>query len=956
MSTAPTLALTEDRLLIQRWRSQPALTVADAMERLWKQQKKLGNPKSLEPVMHELRAADRTANVLRWISFLLFDLENGRRVSGVMPEGKERVSGYTPDVKAKITNFLELSEEDGFLMNEDVSDILLGFSNQWSGLLEQARYRVLIQYNLLQWLVKRTGLTIEELVSNKYTVEQLLEMLKEKGEGGTGGAGAGHGKKDDVPLPVVLWQSALLTLGFGGPFVAPTNGQKMLAFHYLWNALIEQGEPEFIKNMVQQISIHPNSKPIFDEFMSMHKELERFQHADLKLAQQITVLYQDRNRVSLDLSEPGTGKTRPAVAASLFFDYDRVGIIAPRRTWHGWRQEIKRFHPDAKVYSVKERLPKSFDHRAFVLITPELFQQRNKDKYVQRMVDLDLNQLITDELQLFTGQGLRNDTEEKLRLRQQRYFFLIDNIPASCKVHCISATPVRIRPQEFTVFLERLLKLDLGHISAKAGVATGYQLREIFFQHGVRFYNDDKMPVLSQELLEFEVTKEELAEIQEAEGELAKESILTTIKIRFLLKHHPELFRQPNSSTLLFTNFVGTSEQEESSLISKLVAELPKGTLVVTGERDDLKDENNDFTVEPIIRGNYPPIACSRTIINGINGLQTVSNTIIPVGQFRTYADFEQGLHRIYRQGSVFESVNVVFVVAKNVPYDRKHFVTMQDRRTFHECLMDGETTLPMPDDKEFDRIYAELQKKFKPYTVQQKVSPSQPLPPLKKGKMAKDVISMVHRDFSVQGVEFVIKRLDAGHYRFGANGYTYDRNGQSMDRRGYVERCTLRSSHWDRVPAEHFVENYIKEHPELVWADIGCGLATPDMDLPNRAYFVDSLINWHPKIKSEFSWATSIPTGECDIVSFIMSLYGGSVVKKDIAYVLKQLVEARRILKPGGRLVIVKSDNDKWVRKILPTLLGQAGFRVPKDQDTFRKEKMPYGNGYMSFWVAEAV
>jgi hypothetical protein len=127
-------------------------------------------------------------------------------------------------------------------------------------------------------------------------------------------------------------------------------------------------------------------------------------------------------------------------------------------------------------------------------------------------------------------------------------------------------------------------------------------------------------------------------------------------------------------------------------------------------------------------------------------------------------------------------------------------------------------------------------------------------------------------------------------------------------------------------------------------------------MDVPNRAYFIDALINWHPKIKPEFSWNTSIPTGECDIVSYVMSLYGGAVVKKDIAYALKQLIEARRILKTGGKLVIVKSDNDRWVKKILPTLLKRAGFRVPDGQGTFRKEKMPYGKGYMSFWVAEAV
>jgi hypothetical protein len=89
-------------------------------------------------------------------------------------------------------------------------------------------------------------------------------------------------------------------------------------------------------------------------------------------------------------------------------------------------------------------------------------------------------------------------------------------------------------------------------------------------------------------------------------------------------------------------------------------------------------------------------IVASQTFATGMDGAHKTSDTLITLGLPWHSASHDQLVARLQRQGAALPNGEMTLVVrefipvATNVKYDWRRFVTVYQRRTFNDCLLDG--------------------------------------------------------------------------------------------------------------------------------------------------------------------------------------------------------------------------------------------------------------------------
>ena len=100
--------------------------------------------------------------------------------------------------------------------------------------------------------------------------------------------------------------------------------------------------------------------------------------------------------------------------------------------------------------------------------------------------------------------------------------------------------------------------------------------------------------------------------------------------------------------------------------------------------------------LQPFIKGKVDVLIGSVPVGTGVDGLQYVCNRLIVVSLPWTSAEYEQLIGRLYRQGSVFDKVEVIIpqvVLAHNGDiwsWDKMRMHRIQYKKTLADAALDG--------------------------------------------------------------------------------------------------------------------------------------------------------------------------------------------------------------------------------------------------------------------------
>jgi hypothetical protein len=311
----------------------------------------------------------------------------------------------------------------------------------------------------------------------------------------------------------------------------------------------------------------------------------------------------------------------------------------------------------------------------------------------------------------------------------------------------------------------------------------------------------------------------------------------------------------------------------------------------------------------------------SSTLGTGVDGLQFVCNRLIVATLPWTSAGYEQLVGRIYRQGSVFEHVDVIIpqVMLRHDDdiwsWDMQRRDRILYKRTLADAAVDGvipegvlesESAMLKHAREALDAWIARLEQSGELQGIERDRLVI-PLPEDEKRKAQRRF-----GDFATMNARFNNAKSATTHRRLLADPSEW-----------YLYHTLYREARktWAEVPVETFID-WLSARPHLVVGDFGCGEAQIAASLPNTVYSFDHVAINEQVIACDMA-LTGLQDGTLDVAIFSLSLMGTNIED--------YLTEASRLLKIDGRLRIAEAAGH-WhgeKREELVAMIQAAGFQL---------------------------
>jgi len=476
----------------------------------------------------------------------------------------------------------------------------------------------------------------------------------------------------------------------------------------------------------------------------------------------------------------------------------------------------------------------------------------------------------------------RGKTESKRRQLINYLLAQATKANAGLRVLAMSATPVINSLDEAVSLLEMTTGHEYPDLNTRARVSNALAVHEQLVIHGLRYVPRYDIK-LHERLLE--IDGNDLAERLQAVGKgqvLSIETILTEAKLDTIVE-----LAKPG--TIVYSQFVDTIFPMIRDRLSH------KGFSVAAFSGED-KSGLNEF-----IGRRADVLIGSSALGTGVDGLQYVCNRLIVNCLPWTSAGYDQLLGRVYRQGSVFQDVDVFIpqVVLRNDSdewsWDRQRLARIHYKKTLADAAVDGvvpEANLASPElmleeaKKALDAWIERLAKgEFHEFSR----------PTLRVPLPTETVPEGIRRfgDFSAMNARINSSHSETTHRRFQENPEEW-----------FLYHTLYREarSTWPEVPFEVIAE-WLKKRPDWVVGDFGCGEAELARRIPNKVYSLDHVAVNQSVLVCDMA-ATGMADEVLDVAVFSLSLMG-------LNY-REYLQEAHRLLRYGGWLKVAESAS-RW-------------------------------------------
>ena len=596
----------------------------------------------------------------------------------------------------------------------------------------------------------------------------------------------------------------------------------------------------------------------------------------------------------------GAGKTLSAILASRVVDARLTVVVAFNSTVTPWAERVKEAFPDSKIL-IKERGNISVDpaKHTYLILNFETFQQPDSVAMVERLVKYNkINFVVLDEIQ-----SVKQRTPKVASKRRQVVSGLLSSASEKnpdLRVLGMSATPVINNLYEAKALLELVKGVSFDELETFSNIPNAIAMHQKLILYGIR-YRPEYKQTIETEFKEIQGNEylPQLAKLRKG-AILDLERVLLDAKLETILA-------SLKKGTLIYTHYL-------TGLVTPLRHAIEKAGFKVgmfTGEDKSGLDLFKKGKVDVLI-GSIP-------VGTGVDGLQYVCNRMIAVSLPWTSAEYEQLIGRLYRQGSVFDKVEVIVpqvVLEHNGDiwsWDRMRMNRIQFKKTLADAAMDGvipEGELSSPETmfkKAREALQAWIERiEQDGVAIIERAQLRVPLP-----KETAHIIQRRFGDLSVMN----------GRFNTAYSSTTHERLNQNPEE-WYLYHTLYREARkdWAEIPFEKIAKS-LKKRPDWVIGDFGCGEAKLAASLPNKVHSFDH-VAVNESVTSCDMTHVPLEDSSLDVAVFSLSLMGLNYAD--------YLKEAYRTLKFGGLLKIAEPIN-RWQEKRIELLseIASSGFRI---------------------------
>jgi superfamily II DNA or RNA helicase len=383
----------------------------------------------------------------------------------------------------------------------------------------------------------------------------------------------------------------------------------------------------------------------------------------------------------------GAGKTNAAILASAVVDAHFTVILAANSTVSNWGATVRRSF-DANVIHVHDEKPRRFclqpGKRNFVVVNYESFQQDWSADLISLLAQQSCIDLIVfDEVQ-FTRQRYESESQKSERRKQvERLVQLGAQKNPDLRVLAMSATPVVNNLREAVKLLELLLpEHDFSAVPVQPCLANAVGIHILLREHGIR-----SIPQYEIKLVEKSVSidgQELLHRLMELKPQQLLQMEQTLLEAK--LRHLAQWVRR---GTLIYTSYKTGIVEPLTTAVEKLGFRVQYFTgdeqVVIEEFVRDFKNNRVDVLI-----GTAP-------VGTGVDGLQFVLDRIVFITLPWSHAEYKQIVGRLWRQGSAFESVEVIIpqVTLRQQrvgpwSWDEQRLRLIEYKQTLADAALDG--------------------------------------------------------------------------------------------------------------------------------------------------------------------------------------------------------------------------------------------------------------------------
>jgi hypothetical protein len=456
----------------------------------------------------------------------------------------------------------------------------------------------------------------------------------------------------------------------------------------------------------------------------------------------------------------------------------------------------------------------------------------------------------------------------------------------------MSATTLINNLYEAKALLELVKGVEFNDLNTFSSIANASAMHEKLILYGIR-YRPEYKQTIETEFKEIPAN-EYLAQLRKVRkgAILDLEKVLLDAKLETIIS-------SLRKGTLIYTHYL-------TGLVNPLRRTIEKAGFKVglfTGEDKSGLDLFKKGKVDVLI-GSVP-------VGTGVDGLQYICNRMIVVSLPWTSAEYEQLIGRLYRQGSVFDKVEVIIpqvVLEHNGDiwsWDKMRMHRIQYKKTLADAALDG--VIPQGELASPETMFKQAREALQAWITRIEnegvtfIERSQLRVPL-----PKETAQIIQRRFG--DLSMMNSRINTAYSKT-----THERLNENPEE-WYLYHTLYREARktWAEIPLEKIVKS-LKKRPDWVIGDFGCGEAKLTEILPNKVHSFDH-VAINEKVTACDMTHTPLEDATLDVAVFSLSLMGLNYAE--------YLNEAHRTLKFGGMLKIAEPIN-RWQDKRAELLLN---------------------------------
>ena len=684
----------------------------------------------------------------------------------------------------------------------------------------------------------------------------------------------------------------LFSLGNKGEFLTKVKMQE------IWNQVLKEDDDkstDFIKYLRDSRKTASDwFKYIIDEFLKEYKEVKAIKQdseyafkKSPKLMQKLMIYKMLNNDSYLNLCGTGAGKTNAFLMATKAVGSNVNVIICPNSVIKSWKEAINAIYPNSNVYEYESNRQLDFasEDDLYVIINYDKFSNGplSSVSKMNKFIDVINPQFIClDEIHSAKARS------EKASCRHENLMYFIQRsrkkYGEGFKTLGMTATPLINNLREVRSLLELVTGKNYSDIGNRNTIGNVHLAYKNLMLNGFRFIPDYGIKVNDIDIkVDGSSLKDSIIEYKNSE--------INSIEGEFIDLKMDAIKNELTTSTIIYSTYI-------ENLVPRITKKLKEFGIPFGRYTGSETREERDKIFEQFENKKFNVLVASAPISTGVNGLQEFCNKIVLVSLPWTSAEYTQLIGRINRQGSKFDSVDVIFphidieLEEGNVwSWDKRRMDIIKRKRTLSDVVVDGN----------FSYTAAINRKKLMQGAIEA----------LRSGKAIEDfnneredaIAKPIEEDITREHADSIVNNMHrkANTSKSSTTHKFFKENPDEW--RKYHEARDLRRAEWTEDPQDVIASKINELSGYGAIADLGCGrneLKGKITTTYSKWYSFDHVANDDSVIEADTTdLSAHVKDNSLDVAIYCLSLWGTNIED--------YFKEASRMLKKNGVVYIAE-------------------------------------------------